>query len=119
MTLLAGAMLGIMEEVSLAVLTLTEGVEPDEFFASKLTQREVLNLTRTLVETAENIPDEVKHKMLEIDWAGWSVLGTQLKVAGGFERDALWFAVRSLIPATMLWLRVFRKNEPQLFSLTP
>jgi len=119
MTVLSGAMLGILEETGLALLTLTEGVEAEEFFASRLTQHEVLRQMRTMVETANNVPDELKHKMLEIDWAGWSVLGMQLKVAGGFERDALWFAVRSLVPATLMWLRVFRKDAPELFSLTP
>lgn len=119
MTLLSGALLGIIEEAGTAILTLTEGVEPDDFFASKLTQREVLRQMQTMAETAANIPIEIKHRMAEIDWAGWSVLGSQLNMLGGFERDALWFSVRSLVPATLMWMRVYRKSMPEAFSLAP
>lgn len=118
MTLLSGALLGILEESGLAILTLTEGVEPEEFFSSRITQQEVLRQLQVMAETAANVPGELKYQMAEIDWAGWSVLNMQLTVAGGFERDVLWFAVRSLIPATLMWLRVYRKDAPELFSLT-
>jgi len=57
--------------------------------------------------------------MVEIDWNGWSILGVQLKLTGSAERDALWFGVRSLVPATLMWLRVFRESTPQLFLLVP
>lgn len=117
MTLLSGALLGIFEEAGTAVLTLAEGVEPEEFFTSRLTQQEVLRQMRVMAETAANVPDDLKRQMVEIDWAGWSMLGMQLTLTGGFERDALWFGVRSLVPATLMWLRVYRKNTPQLFSL--
>lgn len=117
MTLLSGALLGILEESGMAILTMTEDIEPEEFFASRLTQQEVLRQMRVMTETAANLPYDLKLKVAEIDWAGWSVLNTQLSVAGGFERDALWFAVRSLIPATLMWLRVYRKDAPELFSL--
>ncbi|CAG0951036.1 hypothetical protein MTYP_00192 [Methylophilaceae bacterium] len=117
MTLLAGALLGIMEESGESILTLTEGLEPDEFFASRLTRHEVLRLLRVMTETAANVPNDLKQQMAEIEWSGWAVLDTQLKVAGGFERDAIWFAIRSMVPATLMWLRVFRRNAPQLFSL--
>lgn len=119
MTMLSGALFGILNEAGTAILTLTEGVEPEEFFGSRITQQEVLRQMRIMAETAANVPHELKQRMAEIDWAGWSVLDTQLKVAGGFERDALWFAVRSLVPATLLWLQVYRKNTPEIFSLAP
>ena len=81
-----------------------------------ITQQEVLRQLRIMTETAANVPYDLKHEVAEIDWAGWSVLNNQLTVAGGFERDALWFAVRSLIPATLMWLRVYRKDSPSIFS---
>jgi uncharacterized protein with HEPN domain len=119
MTILAGALLGILDEAGLAVLTLTEGLEPEEFFASRLTQQEVLRQMRVMVKTAANVPTDLKRQMLEVDWAGWSVLGTQLTIESGFEQNALWFGVRSLVPATLMWLRVYRKSTPELFSLAP
>lgn len=119
MTLLAGALLGILEETGESILILTEGIEPEEFFASKLTQQQVLNCIRTMTETAANVPAEIKQRLLEIDWAGWAMLGGQLNREGGFERDAVWFCIRSLVPATLMWLRVFQKSAPELFSLAP
>jgi uncharacterized protein with HEPN domain len=119
MTLLSGSLLAIVEEAGESVLTLTEGVEPEEFFNSKITQHEVLRQIRIMTETTANIPVEIKHDIAEIDWAGWSMLKMQLNTAGGFEKDAVWFAVRSLVPATLMWLRVYRKSSPALFSLVP
>ncbi len=118
MTLLAGALLGILDEAGTSILTMTEGLEPEEFFSSRLTQNEVLNQLRIMAQTAANVPVELKQQMVEIDWAGWSVLGGQLALTGSFERDAMWFGVRSLVPATLMWMRVYRKGMPELFSLT-
>ncbi len=118
MTLLAGALLGILEEAGTSILTLTEGLEPDDFFASRLTRRETLTQMRIMTKTAANLPAGIKQHMAEIDWAGWSGLGVQLTLADDFERDALWFGIRSLVPATLMWMRVYRKNSPELFSLT-
>lgn len=118
MSLLSGALLGIFEEAGTAILTLTEGLEPEEFFASRLTQQETLNQLRIMAETANNVPPAIKQRLPEVDWAGWALLGSQLQLSGGFERDAVWFAVRSLVPAMLMWLRVYRKGMPELFSLT-
>lgn len=117
MSLLSGALLGILEEAGIAVLTLTEGLEPEEFFNSRFTQYETLNQMRIMADTAANVPDDLKLKMVEIDWTGWSVLGIELNIPGSAERDALWFGVRSLVPATLMWMRVYKKDTPELFSL--
>ncbi len=117
--MLSGPLLDILEEAGENVLTLTEGLEPEEFFSSHLTQMEALRQIKNMAETAGNLPPGLKSQIAEIDWGGWSVLGTQLATTGGFERDAVWFGVRSLIPATLLWLRVYRKNQPELFSYAP
>ena len=117
--MMTGPMLDILEQAGADVLTLTEGLEPEEFFSSHLTQMEALRQIKTMAETVNNLPGELKSQIVEIDWAGWSVLAAQLFTTGGFERDAVWFGVRSLIPATLLWLRVYRKNQPQLFSYAP
>jgi uncharacterized protein with HEPN domain len=118
LSLLTGAMLGILEESAVAVMVLTEATEAEEFFASRITQQEVRRYMLRMAQTASNLPAEAKQSMAEIDWAGWSLLLLQLQENGGAERDALWFGVRSLVPATLMWLRLFRKSAPQLFSLS-
>ena len=119
MSVLVGSLLKIIEAAGESILTLTEGVDPEEFFNSRITQMEVMNQLRVIAESSSNFPIEHKSQMAEIDWAGWSMLNMQLKTAGGFERDAVWFAVRSLVPATLMWLRVFRQNSPELFAIKP
>lgn len=117
MTLLSGALLGILEESGLAIMTLTEGVEPEDFFKSRLTQQEVRRHMHIMADTVANVPDEVKRTMIEIDWPGWVILRTQLLSMECSGNDALWFGVRSLVPATLMWLRFYRNKIPTLFSL--
>lgn len=32
--------------------------------------------------------------------------------------EALWFATTSLVPALLLWLRVYRQGQPELFRMS-
>lgn len=119
MTMVSGALLGIIEGACEDILILVENVEPEDFFASTLTQREAIRQIRIITESAANLPDDVKRKTKEIDWAGWQVLLAQVKTSGGFERDAIWFAIRSMVPATLMWLRVFKQSQPEMFAIKP
>ena len=117
--MLNGALLGILEEAATAVLTMCEGLEEEEFFASRLTQKEVLRQLRIMSDTVGNMPAETRTCLAEIDWEGWSALGVELRKETASGREQLWFAIRSLVPATLLWLRVYRKNQPEMFSFIP
>jgi len=33
--------------------------------------------------------------------------------------EALWFACEAMVPATLLWLRVYRQNQPEFFCMAP
>lgn len=118
MSLASATMLNIMLQSCEAVLTLTEDVAPEGFFSSQLTQAETLRHLRIIAENVDRLPMENKTAMSEIDWAGWNVLLSQVLSSGGFERDAIWFAIRAMVPATLMWLRVFRQQQPALFSMT-
>jgi len=115
----SAAMLNILEEGGTGVLTLAESLNEEEFFSSRLTKGEVLRHLRTMAETAENLGREVKAQMPEIDWAGWGLLRSKLKDPVDPDRDAIWFGVSSLVPATLLWLRLYKKNLPELFEFKP
>lgn len=123
MSVLSGALLAILEEAGTAVLTLTEGVEEAEFFASRLTREESQRQVHTLARTTLQVPPECRRLMPEIDWDGWQKVAHDLSgksgQSGGEEaRELLWFAIRSLTPATLLWLRIYRKNQPELFDFS-
>lgn len=116
MTIVSGAMLGILEEAGTAILIMTESFAYHELFASRITQHEVLRQLKVMADTAFNLPSEVKFKMLEIDWESWQALSIQFNKSDESMQEAVWFAVRSLVPATLLWLKVFHKSSPELFS---
>lgn len=117
--MLNGALLDILEQNGTGVMIMTEGLEEAEFFATRLTRQEVLQRMQTMATTATNVPAEVKMQLEEIDWAGWSALASQFSAPLDSDHDSLWFGVRSLVPATLMWLRVYRKNQPELFSYVP
>jgi hypothetical protein len=54
--------------------------------------------------------------MPEIDWEGWRSTRRLLDPPGAQRDEALWFAARSLVPATLTWLRLYRRTHPQLFT---
>lgn len=117
--MLTGALLGILEQSGTAIMTLVEGVDGDEFFQSRLTRQTVQGYLNNMSESAGNLSPDIKTHLAEIDWAGWAALGRSIK--SGFSdqtNEAVWFAIQSLVPATLLWLRVYRKNEPKLFSFS-
>lgn len=112
------ALLGIIEQAGLGVLTLAENLDREELLRSRLTRWEVRRQLRTLTDSLEALPYALQQAMPEIDWAGWHRVGLQLlEPSGEPHDDALWFAVESLTPALLLWLRVYRSNQPELFAM--
>jgi hypothetical protein len=117
--MLNASLLSIIEDAGVAVLTLTEGLEEDEFLASRLTRPETSRQIRIMSDAAANLPPQVHTLLAEIDWDGWQTVAHQADAGGEAEREALWFAVRSLAPATLMWLRVYRKSLPEIFECRP
>ena len=117
--MLNASLLSIIEDAGVSVLTLTEGLEADEFLASRLTRAETARQLRTMSDAAANLPPQVHTLLAEIDWNGWQTVAQQIAVGGDAEREALWFAIRSLTPATLMWLRVYRKSLPEIFECKP
>ncbi len=115
-TLLNSALLAIVEEAGLAVLTLTEHLERDEFMRSRLTRAEVTRQLRSLTAAAGDMPPQARTQLPELDWSGWETTGRALDQTGAAQEEALWFAITSLVPATLMWLRVYRKNQPEIFE---
>ncbi len=117
--MLNASLLSIIEEAGVAVLTLTEGLEKDEFLASRLTRAETRRQVKTLSESIASLAPQTLSTLAEVDWAGWHTVARQLGADKGAEQEALWFAVCSLVPATLMWLRVYRTNQPEIFECKP
>lgn len=114
--MLNASLLTIIEETGVNILTLTEGLEQEEFFALRLTPINTLQQLRTVVDSILQLPLETQAILAEIDWPGWHAVARQLNANTPEARDAIWFAIRSLVPAMLMWLRIYRKNQPELFS---
>lgn len=118
--IVTGALLGIIEQAGMAVVTLVEGLERDELLRSRLTRSEVLRQLKLLADSAGQVDPAVRRDMPELDWPGWDALRPRLSGPAGAALDeALWFACESLVPATLLWLRVYRQSQPALFRMVP
>jgi hypothetical protein len=112
------ALLGIIEQAGLGVLTLAENLNREDLLRSRLTRGEVGRQLRILTDSLAALPLAWQQAMPEIDWPGWRRVGLQLlEPSGEPHDDALWFAVESLTPALLLWLRVYRRNQPELFVM--
>ncbi len=114
----SAALLHAIEDAGTGVLTLTEGLQDDELLASRLTRAEVTRQLRILIEAASALPQDMRDAMPEVDWPGILATGpTLVGPAGAALNDAMLFGVSSLVPATLMWLRVYRQQNPQWFKM--
>ena len=114
------ALLSLIEQAGTAIATLIEGLERDELLRSRLTRGEVLRQLRTLADSVNQLGPAARSEMPELDWTGWDAMRPRFSGPPGESLDeALWFACESLVPATLLWLRVYQQSQPALFRLTP
>ena len=116
--MLNSALFAIIEEAGTAVMILGEDVERAEFLASRLTRAEVRRQLLIMASAIDSVPAEARLLLPELEWDGWDTLRRALHQGPPGADDALWFALRSLTPATLMWLQIYRKNQPELFAYT-
>jgi len=118
--MLNSALFAIIEEAGTAVMILGEDVERGEFLASRLTRSEVQLQMLIMAGAIDAVPAESRLLLPELEWDGWGSLRRALHQDRGQAGadDAVWFALRSLVPATLMWLQVYRQNQPELFTFT-
>ncbi|MBI5891850.1 MAG: hypothetical protein HZB47_14470 [Nitrosomonadales bacterium] len=69
--MLNAAMLGLMERIALDIMVLTDEIGEEDFFNSRLTKVQTLQLLASLAHTVVNLPADTRERMHEIDWAAW------------------------------------------------
>jgi uncharacterized protein with HEPN domain len=118
-TLVMGsALLQALEASGVAVLTLVEDVSEADLLRSRLTRSEVTRHLQQMCHAATGMPLDLQAQMPEVDWSAWSLISSGLSDESVHARDeALSFAVRSLVSATLMWLRVYRQSHPALFRM--
>jgi uncharacterized protein with HEPN domain len=114
--MITAPMLQLIQQAGEAVLTLTEGLQQGELLRSRLTRAEAQRQLQRIADTLADGPDALRRLMPEIDWAGWRATRLALAAPCAQLDEALWFAVQSLVPATLSWLRVYRQSHAELFQ---
>ena len=104
-------------EAGEGVLTLAEGLQPEDLQRSRLTRQALLTLLRDLGTAMTAVPPPARQAMPEIDWDGWLALPRALQHNDTEQaHEALVMGVYSLVPATLLWFRVYQPQCPTWFS---
>jgi uncharacterized protein with HEPN domain len=116
--MLTGAMLGLIQQTGMDVIVLTEELDEQEFFASRLTRQETLRLLGVMARTARDLPAQVRERLPEIDWPAWSALPAAL-IRPTDHPLQIWVAARELAPLTVQQLIDYKQVYPELFSLVP
>lgn len=116
--MLSGTMLGLMRQIGLDIMVLTEEINENEFFASRLTRAETLRLLKSMTKTAASLPAETRERMPEIDWVAWNRLEIVLNNPSKHPLQ-LWVTIKELTPMTIQKLNGYKKSHPQLFSVVP
>ena len=116
--MLTGAMLGLIQQTGMDIVVLTEELDEQEFFASRLTRQETLRLLGVMAYTARDLPEQVREQLPEIDWAAWAALPDAL-LRPNAHPLRIWVAARELAPRTVQQLIDYKRAVPELFSLAP
>jgi uncharacterized protein with HEPN domain len=112
------ARLQLIEQAGTSVAILIEDLERSELMHSRLTRSEVLRQLRVLAASSATVTPAMRARMPELDWSGWDSIERRLaSTAREAQDEALWFAASSLVPATLLWLRVYQQSQPELFRM--
>ncbi|MDP2030779.1 MAG: hypothetical protein Q8K12_14170 [Thiobacillus sp.] len=116
--MLTAAMLGLIQQTGMDIIVLTEELDEQEFFSSRITRQETLRLLGVMAYTAHNLPAHVREQLPEIDWAAWAALPAAL-IRPTDHPLQIWVAARELTPLTVQHLIDYRRVVPELFSLVP
>jgi uncharacterized protein with HEPN domain len=114
--MLTGAMLGLLRQTGMDIIVLTEELDEQEFFASRITRLETMRLLGVMAETARGLPANVREQLPEINWVAWAALPAAL-INPTVHPLQIWVAARELTPLTVQHLIDYKRVHPELFSL--
>ncbi|EHR69885.1 hypothetical protein BurJ1DRAFT_1012 [Burkholderiales bacterium JOSHI_001] len=117
--MISAAMLKLIEDTGQGVLVLIDGLQELEFARSRLTRGEVSRQLLLMADTLDALAPATQNAMPEIDWPGWRSVAMALRSPAMAQDDAAWFGATALTPATLSWLRVYRRAQPELFDFKP
>ena len=96
---------------------LAEMQDEAELFASATTLQVVEAQLLVIAQTLGHMSPALHQRLTRIDWHGWGELHRLLETDGKPRREEVWYAVRSLVPATLELLADLRRREPAWFGI--
>jgi len=96
---------------------LAEMQTEDELFASAATLHEVEAQLLVMSQTLAHLAPELHQRLHRLDWHGWGRLHHLLETGGQPRREAVWYGICSLVPATLELIADLRKREPAWFGI--
>ena len=114
--MIIAALLANIVNAGTDALTLAEDMDESEFLRSRLARAEMGRLVGIMATNLADLPDAQRQQFAELDWSTWRALPEQLGADPTTRDEALWFAIRALVPATLMWLRVYKESAPGLFE---
>lgn len=108
----------IMKLAGEAILALLADMQSeDELFESAATLHVVEAQLLVMSQTLAHLSPGLHQRLHRIDWQGWGQLHRLLESGDEPRREAVWYGVRALVPATLELVADLRRREPQWFEM--
>ncbi|MDP9902738.1 hypothetical protein [Variovorax ginsengisoli] len=91
--------------------------DASELFASRNTLIRVEAHLLLMAQTLAHLAPALHERLLLADWRGWQSLQEMLENDIQPRHDAVWYALRALVPTTLEMIDVLRRREPIWFEL--
>ena len=98
-------------------LLLAEMQDEDELFASPNTRAHVEAELLAAARTLAHLAPALRRRLVQVDWSGWQSLREALERGHRPRREAVWYGVRALMPATVHLLAEVRRRDPAGFEV--
>ncbi|MFZ3125379.1 MAG: hypothetical protein WA129_09785 [Acidovorax sp.] len=89
----------------------------EELFASANTLACVEMHLLRMAQTLAHWPEPLRLRLVQLDWHGWIRLQDLLEADGQPRREAVWYGIHALVPATLELIDRLRQQEPAWFEL--
>jgi uncharacterized protein with HEPN domain len=88
----------------------------EELFASANTLACVEMHLLRMAQTLAHWPEPLRLRLVQLDWHGWIRLQDLLEADGQPRREAVWYGIHALVPATLELIDRLRQQEPAWFE---
>jgi hypothetical protein len=89
----------------------------EELFTSANTLACVEMHLLRMAQTLAHWPEPLRLRLVQLDWHGWVRLQGLLEADGQPRREAVWYGIHALVPATLELIARLRQQEPAWFEL--